>query len=93
MSSDIAPSLPEQVASLLDQNARSIILLHSEKGARAFTAITKSRPLRQCIAVAISDRASTPVERSNLSAIYIADAPNEDGLFAALEIALATLSA
>ena len=88
-----AISLPEQVAKLLDQNARAIILLHSEKGARAFAALTKARELANCTGVAISERASTPLERSNLSAIYTADTPNEDGLFAALEIALATLSA
>ena len=88
-----AISLPEEVAKLLTQKARTIILLHSEKGASAFAALTKARELANCIGVAISERASTPLERSNLSAIYTADTPNEDGLFAALEIALATLSA
>ena len=88
-----ARSLPDEVARCLDRNARTIILLHSEKGARAFAALTISRELINCIGVAISDRASGPLERSNLRAIYTAEAPNEDGLFAALEIALATLSA
>lgn len=88
-----AQTLSEQVAKLLNKNARTIILLHSEKGASAFAALTETLAVSNSIGVAISDRASTPLERSNLSAIYIAEGPNEDGLFAALEIALATLSA
>ena len=71
-------------------------LLHpgiGNEGASAFAALTKTIALTQCISVAISERAGAPLERANLSAIYIADAPNEDGLFAALEGALATLSA
>lgn len=88
-----AQTLLEQVTNLLDKSAKTILLLHSEKGASAFAALTKTIALSQCIGVAISARAVAPLEHANLSAIYIADAPNEDGLFAALEGALATLSA
>ncbi|MEL6413559.1 MAG: uroporphyrinogen-III synthase [Pseudomonadota bacterium] len=88
-----ADALPSEVASLLNQNASVITLLHSEKGASAFAALAKTYALTNCIGVAISERASGPLERLNLRAIYTAEAPNEDGLFAALEIALATLSA
>ena len=88
-----ARSLPKPVARLFDEQEACIILVHSEKGAAAFEALTTSRALTNCTGVAISARASQPLERLNLSAIYTADAPNEDGLFAALEIALATLSA
>ena len=88
-----AQSLPTSVGHLMDQNSTCIVLVHSEKGATAFAAQTRSRALTSCIGVAISERASQPLERLNLSAIYTAEAPNEDGLFAALEIALATLSA
>ncbi|NQY41288.1 MAG: uroporphyrinogen-III synthase [Henriciella sp.] len=88
-----ARSLPEPVAQLMDQNETSIVLVHSEKGASAFAAQAASRALSNCIGVAISERASQPLERLNLNAIYKAEAPKEDGLFAALEIALATLSA
>ena len=88
-----AQSLPTSVGHLMDQNSTCIVLVHSEKGATAFAAQTGSRALTSCIGVAISERASQPLERSKLSAIYTAESPNEDGLFAALEIALATLSA
>lgn len=88
-----AQTLPKRVARLLDQNDACIVLVHSEKGASAFAAQTGPQALTNCIGVAISERASQPLERLNLSAIYTAEAPNEDGLFAALEIALATLSA
>ena len=88
-----AQFLPESVARLIDRNDACIVLVHSEKGAAAFEALTASPELANCIGVAISDRASQPLERLNLSAIYTAEAPNEDGLFAALENALATLSA
>ena len=88
-----ARSLPEPVARLIDQNEVCIILVHSEKGAAAFAPLTNTSIISNGIAVAISARASQPLERLNLGAIYTADAPNEDGLFAALESALATLSA
>ena len=77
----------------MDQNETCIVLVHSEKGAAAFAAQTGSLTPINCIGVAISERASQPLERLNLNAIYTAKAPNEDGLFAALELALATLSA
>ena len=88
-----AQSLPDPVARLIDRNEACIVLVHSEKGAAPFEAPPASRALTNCTGVAISARASQPLERLNLSAIYTAEAPNEDGLFAALEVALATLSA
>ncbi|GAB5455540.1 MAG: hypothetical protein Hens2KO_17690 [Henriciella sp.] len=88
-----AQSLPDAVSDLFNQNTQSIVLVHSEKGAKAFAALIDAQALSNCTGVAISDRASGPLEPLNLNAIYIADVPNEDGLFAALQTAFATLSA
>ena len=88
-----ATNLPEPVQRLVTQNETAIVLVHSEKGASAFAAAVAARRLSNWLAVAISDRASAPLEPLDLSAIYKADIPNEDSLFAALETALATLSA
>lgn len=88
-----AQSFPDAVSNLFNQDTQSIILAYSEKGAKAFAALIGAQALNNCTGVAISDRASGPLEPLNLSAIYIADVPNEDGLFAALQKALATLSA
>jgi uroporphyrinogen-III synthase len=88
-----ATDLPEPVQRLVAQNETAILLVHSEKGASAFAAAVASGTLSNWVGVGISDRAGAPLEPLNLSAIYKADVPNEDGLFAALETALATLSA
>lgn len=88
-----ADALPSEVTASFEQSDATIILSHSQKGGRAFAELASTNALTNCLGVAISDRASEPLERLNLKAIYTAEAPNEDGLFAALEIALATLSA
>ncbi|MFN3213783.1 MAG: uroporphyrinogen-III synthase [Henriciella sp.] len=88
-----ATNLPGPVQRLVTQNEPAFVLVHSEKGASAFAAAVAPGSLSNWVGVAISDRASAPLEPLNLSAIYKADIPNEDGLFAALETALATLSA
>ena len=88
-----ARALPIKVARALAEPGPAIILVHSEKGASAFANVARHIETSNCVGVAISDRASAPLEPLKLDAIYTAKSPNEDGLFEALGTALATLSA
>lgn len=78
---------------IIEGPSPAILLVHSEKGAAAFAALIGNKRLSHVTGVAISKRAGAPLEPLDLSAIYEASTPNEDGLFDALGAAIATLSA
>ena len=63
------------------------------KGASAFSDLMPPTAGSALVAIAISEVASEPLKSLSLPSIEIAEAPNEDGLFAALHAAIATLSA
>lgn len=86
---DLSPSLQ----TIIEGQSPAILLVHSEKGAAAFAALISNKQLPHVTGVAISTRASAPLEPLGLSAIYEASTPNEDGLFDTLRTAIATLSA
>lgn len=88
-----AANLPSAVDHVLAQQTPAIVLIHSQKGAEAFANLVGERSISNLIAVGISDAACEPVTRLDLKALYVADVPNEDGLFDALQTAIATLSA
>ena len=71
----------------------AIALIHSAKGAVRFAQLVTGRPVGHLHAVAISTPAAAPLKALNLKAVHIAEAPNEDALFDALQSAIATLSA
>ena len=87
--STVAGSLTE----ILEQNRPAMVLIHSAKGASAFADLLGREDLKAWTAVGISEPACAPLASLKLDAIYTAETPNEDGLFEALERALATLSA
>ena len=88
-----AASWPSAIDQLMAQQAPAIVLIHSQKGAEAFANLVAERSVSNFIIVGISDAACRPMAQSGSSAIHVADAPNEDSLFAALQTAIATLSA
>lgn len=77
----------------LTSSATTIVLIHSAKGAEAFSRLAGLPEYRSIVAVTISEPAARALAPLSLADVFIADEPNEDGLFAALETALATLSA
>ncbi|MEM1036952.1 MAG: uroporphyrinogen-III synthase [Pseudomonadota bacterium] len=88
-----AESLDHDVIDILNATAPAIVLVHSEKGAEAFVDLAKNYPTDNLKGVAISDRAAVPLRKAGLDTPHVADVPNEDGLFIALNRAVATLSA
>ena len=98
---DFCPLYAMKPATILTQEARTalldekacVVLIHSAKGADAFAHLARETSGRNLIAVAISEPASRPLRALRPRDVFIAESPNEDGLFAAFETALATLSA
>jgi uroporphyrinogen-III synthase len=88
-----AETLASEVDQLMARHDPAIVLIHSQKGAEAFANLVAERSVSNLITVGISNAACKPMTRLGTGAIYVADAPNEDGLFAALQTAIATLSA
>lgn len=88
-----AKSLSTDAHEALSKRDMTIVLIHSAKGAEAYARLAKSSEPHSILAVTISESASRPLKSMSLSGLFIADVPNEDGLFAALGTALATLSA
>ena len=88
-----ARTLAADVDTVLNQGTRGIILIHSAKGAAAFADLTQGRPLEGWHAVVISQKAGAALSTLPLASLHFATNPDEDGLLAALDIALATLSA
>lgn len=88
-----AASLSDAADEVLGQNAPCILLIHSAKGAERFAELCQGRRLNHLVTAAISQTAAEPLKSLDLKTIEIAPSPNEDGLFQALNAALATLSA
>jgi len=88
-----AASLSDAAYEVLSQDAPCVLLIHSAKGAQRFAELCQDRRLNHLITIAISESAAAPLNRLDLKTIEIAPSPNEDGLFHAMEAALATLSA
>lgn len=88
-----ADTLPSQVEQIVANEQTAIVLIHSRKGASAFSNLVPPDTGSALVAIAISEVASEPLRARSLQSIHIAESPNEDGLFAALRAAIATLSA
>lgn len=86
-------ALTASVQNVLADSKPAIVLVHSAKGAAAFAKLIDSATLKHWHLVAISEPAGAPLAMLAPDTTHIADAPNEDGLMRALDIALATLSA
>ncbi|MCR9268560.1 MAG: uroporphyrinogen-III synthase [Hyphomonadaceae bacterium] len=87
------PRIPSLLSELIGTGAPAVALFHSAKGAAAFANLMPGVDLSNWSAVCISEQASKPLKGLRFGALHLAEAPNEDGLFAALERAIATLSA
>ncbi|NQY12315.1 MAG: uroporphyrinogen-III synthase [Henriciella sp.] len=87
-----AQNLPGAVARLTNIETPAILLLHSAKGAAATAALIGTPPDTWTM-VAISEQAIAPIAAPQSDRVFLADMPNEDGLMAALDAAIATLSA
>ncbi|MEM9569909.1 MAG: uroporphyrinogen-III synthase [Pseudomonadota bacterium] len=87
-----AEGLPDEVSSLIRARAPSVLLIHSAKGAAALAALSETLPDSWRLA-AISAQAAAPLAAHFVARTFLAEAPNEDGLMAALDTAIATLSA
>ena len=70
-----------------------LVFVHSAKGAERFAELCAGLSTHALIAIAISQPAAARLAVLDLKALHIAPEPNEDGLFAALPSAIATLSA
>ncbi|MEL8055411.1 MAG: uroporphyrinogen-III synthase [Pseudomonadota bacterium] len=88
-----AESLDHDVINILNAKGPTIVLVHSEKGAESFVELLENLPTDHLTSVAISERAAAPLRKAGLDTPHVADAPNEDGLFIALNRAVAILSA
>ncbi|MEM9939148.1 MAG: uroporphyrinogen-III synthase [Pseudomonadota bacterium] len=86
-------SLPDETVDALAPGKRAILLIHSRKGADAFMAAAKDVSLTSVCAAVISARAAAPLKAADMDKVEISEAPNEDGLIAALKHLAATLSA
>ncbi|MGH1422852.1 MAG: uroporphyrinogen-III synthase [Hyphomonas sp.] len=86
-----ASCLPSTTTDAMSGASRIIVLIHSAKGATAFSELIEGKSLANCIIVAISDVAVTPLKGKGASAIIIAATPNEDALFQALDTACLSL--
>jgi uroporphyrinogen-III synthase len=86
-------SLPAAAIEALESDLPALVLIHSAKGAEAFAARAKNCATNQVIAVSISKQAANPLTSLDLKAVIVATAPNEDGLFGAINDAIAILSA
>ena len=88
-----AHALSTEAQEAISQRRQSIVLIHSAKGAEAFARLVQGDSAGHLTAIAISKTASQPLNTLPIERVFIAEAPHEDGLIAALETALATLSA
>lgn len=88
-----ATELPQAVLDLIDDRSPAIMLVHSAKGASAFADLLQHTSPKRWGLVAISEQASAPLVHIAADRTFIAETPNEDGMFRALAGAVATLSA
>ncbi|MEM8617944.1 MAG: uroporphyrinogen-III synthase [Pseudomonadota bacterium] len=90
---DEAPSLPPVAIKTLQAQLPCIVMVHSAKGALAFHRLADGLPTQHLVAVSISPAAAEPLMRLGVGEIHFAPTLDEAGLFTALSVALATLSA
>ncbi|MEM1088682.1 MAG: uroporphyrinogen-III synthase, partial [Pseudomonadota bacterium] len=84
--------LSDTALETLISQAPTLVLIHSEKGALAFSELISSLTPQNCTGVAISHQAAEPLSGSALKQINIADRPDEDSLMETLQMTVATLS-
>ncbi len=89
----ISDALPTDALEALKSDDPVILMVHSAKGAEAFVQLAQNKNLHNIIAIAISKQAAQPLNALQIGSTHIANAPNEDGMFGALNEAVATLSA
>lgn len=87
-----AMSLAISVQKTLESDMPALVMVHSAKAALAFAYLARTLPLKALSGVAISQAASEPLVHIGLTNLYIADHPDEDGLFSALKKAHTALS-
>lgn len=87
-----AAHLSQDVADQLRHAETGIVLIHSAKGAAAFASLARPFRLERWHLVGISTPALAPLGSIAFAERHIARAPNESGLFDALDTAIATLS-
>ncbi|MEM1390759.1 MAG: uroporphyrinogen-III synthase [Pseudomonadota bacterium] len=87
-----ASHLPMDALEALVSQAPTLVLIHSEKGALAFSDLISSLTPQNCTGVAISHQAAEPLSGFALKHINIADRPDEDSLMETLQMTVATLS-
>lgn len=88
-----AEATPPSLAKLLAETKPAIVLIHSAKGAAAFAKLLEAQNVGHWSGVSISEPAGLPLAELGLGSVHVAETPNEDGLFDALQRAIATLSA
>ncbi|MEQ8558301.1 MAG: uroporphyrinogen-III synthase [Henriciella sp.] len=84
-----AGSLNEEALGAIRSGTRTIVLIHSRKGAEAFLALANGLNLTKTEFVAISSQAAAPLETIATGGVYAAGHPDEDHLMACLEGVLA----
>lgn len=82
-----APALSGEAVRALRRPEGALVLIHSKMGAEAFLTLTEVNKvdLDRSSIIAISERAILPFEALDCGIHYVAEHPNEDGLFEALK--------
>lgn len=88
---ETASELAPQVAKLLSEGISAALLVHSEKGARAFLHLAEGRSLSDLTGIAISPTVAKVLTQAGLKRTHIAKAPNESELLNALQNAVSEL--
>lgn len=85
---DLARALPEEAARALETRSLHAILLHSARPAERLARLAPKRDLERLAIAAISPRAAEPLDARGVL-VSLAETPDEEALFAALDRALA----
>lgn len=85
---EAASSLDQRVSKLLTERQSALLLIHSEKGARAFLQLAGDWSLSCLTGIAISPTVSAVLTQAGLKKTHIAKAPNETELLNALQNAI-----
>ncbi len=86
-----ASTLTCEASAALRSGAVDAVLFHSARGAAAFAALAEGLDLSTLVAIAVSEKALSPVERLGWRTTATADRPNETALLARLVQALASV--
>lgn len=85
---ETASSLERRVVKLLDEKQSALLLVHSEKGARAFLQLAANWSLSRLTGIAISPTVGEVLTQAGLNKTHIAKAPNETELLNAMQNAI-----